>query len=82
MCLPARQAPPWFEENIMNRNDEKDDEKGKKTKIASTHVPGRGHRAMYRYENMNLNMNTPKSPRGISLFWLLFEILQKMINTC
>ena len=31
---------------------------------------------------MNLNMNTPKSPRGISLFWLLFEILQKMINTC
>ena len=62
--------------------DEKDDEKGKKTKIASTHVPGRGHRAMYRYENMNVNMNTPKSPRGISLFGLHFEILQTMIKTC
>ena len=67
MCLPARQAPPWFEENMMNRNDEKDDEKGKKTKISSTHVPGRGHRAMYRYENMNMNMNIP-----IAISWRLF----------
>merc|ERR1712094_70639 len=69
MCLPARQAPPWFEENMMNRNDEKDDEKGKKTKISSTHVPGRGHRAMYRYENMNMNMNIP-----IAISWRLSSI--------